>query len=391
MIDDGTDIDFDFFEEPPTRETARPSIRRRGGPGGGGDGSGRGPRTPRPRTRQPAGLGPMLRLAGLIGFAIVIVVLLALWVDSCRASGARDAYSSYLGDLGTIAADSAQVGKQLNDALTTPGISSSDLQKTLAGLAQQQDQVVVRARELEPPGRLRDQHREAIEALELRASGLQQLHDAFRQIASSKPGDAGKTLAPPMRLLLASDVVWDQEFLQPTKAVMERRGIRGIEVPASTVLTNYDLASEQLLSQIWQRLVGATGGGAPAPGKHGNGIVSVVALPSGKALEADGDNFVVTTPDLAFRVTVENSGENQEVGVEVVLSIDQSPQPITKEAKIQIINPGDQKAVVFRNLGQIVQFSQKTTVKAEVKPVDGETNIANNTASYPVTFTLVPE
>ena len=224
----------------------------------------------------------------------------------------------------------------------------------------------------------------------MRATGLAQLRDAFRQASGAKADDAGQTLAAPMRVLLASDVVWDDEFVTRATDLMEARGIRGVEVPDSNFVTNYDLATTALLSQIFQRLTGAGGGGQPAPGKHGNGIVSVTALPSGKALEKGTDNFVMATPDLAFRALIENSGENQEVGVEVVLTIDQSPQPIEKRGKIQIINPGERKPITFRNLGQIVQFSQKTTLKVEVKPVPGETNIANNIASYSVTFTLVP-
>ena len=380
MIDDGTDTDFDFFDETPTRETTRSRIRRPGG----------GPRPPRRRPRQPSGLTPMLRLAGLIAFAIVIVALLTIWVNSCREENARNAYRSYLTSLGGVADDSADVGRDLAAALTTPGISTSELQKTLGGLAARQDQDLTRARELEPPGRLRDQHEEAIEALQLRSTGLGQLRDAFRQAAGAEAAEAGKTLAAPMRILMASDVVWDDEFVASATDVMEQRDIRGVEVPDSNFVTNYDLTTEQLLSQIWQRLTGAGGGGEPAPGKHGNGIVSVTALPSAKALVEDEDNFVMATPDLAFRAVVENSGENQEVGVEVVLTIDQSPQPIEKRGTIQIINPGERKAITFRNLGQIVQFSQKTTLKVEVKPVEGETNISNNTAAYAVTFTLVP-
>jgi hypothetical protein len=380
MIDDGTDIDFDFFDETPTRETTRSRIRR----------PGRGPRPPRRGPRQPAGFTPMLRLAGLIAFAIAIVALLTVWVNSCREDNTRDTYRSFMRELDAVASDSAGVGHDLAAALTTPGISTAELQKTLAGLAARQDQDLANARELDPPGRLRAQHAEAVEALQLRATGLAQLRDAFRQVSGKNAAEAGKTLAAPMRVLLASDVVWDDEFMANAAAVMEQRDIRGVEVPDSNFLTNYDLATEPLLSQIWQRLVGAGGGGEPAPGKHGNGIVSVTALPSGKALEEGTDNFVMATPDLAFRVVVENSGENQEVGVEVVLTIDQSPQPIEKRGKIQIINPGERKSITFRNLGQIVQFSQKTTLKVDVKPVPGETNISNNTASYSVTFTLVP-
>lgn len=379
MIDDGTDIEFDFFEESPTRETTRSRIRR----------PGRGERPPR-RPRQPSGFTPMLRLAGLIAFAIAIVALLTVWINSCREDNARDAYRSYMQDLASVASDSAGVGRDLSAALTTPGISSAELQKTLAGLAARQDQDVANASALEPPGRLREEHAEAVEALQLRATGLAQLRDAFRQASGSEPAQAGRTLAAPMRVLLASDVVWDDAFVAKAAEVMEARGVRGVEVPDSNFVTNFDLATEPLLAQIWQRLVGAGGGGEPAPGTHGNGIVSVTALPSGKALEEGTDNFVMATPDLAFRTVIENSGENQEVGVEVVLTIDQSPQPIEKRGKIQIINPGERKPITFRNLGQIVQFSQKTTLKVEVKPVPGETNISNNTVSYSVTFTLVP-
>jgi len=379
MIDDGTDIDF--FEETPTRETTRSRIRRPGG----------GPRPPRRRPpRQATGLTPMLRLAGLIAFGIVIVALLTFWVNSCREENTRNAYRSYLRSLDAIANDSAGVGRDLAAALTTPGISTSELQKTLAGLAARQDQDLTRATQLTPPGRLREEHDEAIEALQLRSTGLGQLRDEFREASGAEPAQAGKALAGPMRTLLASDVVWDDEFVASAKAVMQQRDIVGIEVPDSNFVTNYDLATEQLLSQIWQRLTGAGGGGQPAPGKHGTGVVSVTALPSGKALVEDEDNFVMATPDLAFRAIVENSGDNQEVGVEIVLTIDQSPQPIEKRGTIQIINPGERKPITFRNLGQIVQFSQKTTLKIEAKPVDGETNISNNTAAYSVTFTLVP-
>ena len=66
-------LDFDFFEDDATREA--PSQAR---PGGGGrppsDGQGGGG-SRRPQLRAPQGLTPLLRLVGLIAFAILIVVL----------------------------------------------------------------------------------------------------------------------------------------------------------------------------------------------------------------------------------------------------------------------------------------------------------------------------
>ncbi len=378
MTEYGSNIDF--FDEPATEEA--PSRFRSRGPGGTG--------RPRPPIRPPAGLTPVLRLLGLIAFAIVVVVLLVVWVSSCRAEGKRDTYRSYLEAMQRVASDSAGVGRELNTALTTPGIQPAELQQTLNGLAQQQEQDVARASELEPPGRLREQHRQAIEALQFRASGLRQLQEALRQAANRQQSEVGATLAEPMRRLLASDVIWDDQFVRASRAVMEREDIRGIEVPDSNFLSNYDLATERLLAQIWQRLAGASGGGEPAPGRHGNGIVQVRALPEGQVLQPGEDNFVVATANLAFEVLVENSGEHQEVGVKVTLEIEQSPEPIAKEATIQIINPGERRPVRFGELGQIVQFAQKTTLKVDVAPVPGEENLNNNTASYSVTFTLTP-
>lgn len=378
MSERGTDIEFDFFDEPETEEAtrARPRAPRR-------------PGAPRPPARPPAGFTPLLRLVGLIAFAIVIIVLLVFWVNSCRAEGKRATYEDYLEAMTTIAGDSEQVGRDLNASLTTPGIKSTDLQQTLGGLAQQQEQDVVRARQLEPPGRLREQHEQAVEALQFRASGLRSLQDAFRQAPNKKAAEVGELLAAPMRRLAASDVIWDDQFVSASRAVMEEQEIRGIEVPDSTVLPDPDLATKRAMEPIWKRISGASTG-QRVTGRHGNGLVSVRALPSGQFLQRDADNFIVATVDLRFEVTIENSGEAQEVRVKVRLTVPQTPRPIRREQTVNIIDPGERQTAVFGNLSQIVQFDQKVNMKVEIAPVPGEENLSNNSATYPVTFTLTP-
>ena len=111
------------------------------------------------------------------------------------------------------------------------------------------------------------------------------------------------------------------------------------------------------------------------------------ALPSGKALDPNAENTVTATTDLGFAVTVEDTGDAQEVGIEVTLTIQQQPTPIVKTGKIDLINPGEQKKVIFHNLGQ-VQFATRTTVKVDVKPVQFEKRVDNNSASYKVIFSL---
>ena len=378
MSERSSDIEFDFFDEPETEEApprSRPT-RKGGGP---------------PRVRPPAGgFTPLLRLIGLVAFAILVVVVLVAWVQSCREDSKRDTYSDYMGDVQVVANDSEQIGQELSSLLTTPGIKLAELEQQLAGLAQQQEQGVTQAREIAPPGTLRSENQAAIQALELRVSGLRKLEDAFRQTADSDDdGAAGQTLATQVQRLLASDVVWSDLFQEPSVAELQRQGITGVKVPDSQFLTNDDLATSRLMTSIFKRIKGAATGGTPS-GVHGNALVSTKALPGGQVLSTDQDNIVTATADLRFEVTIENSGEAQEVQVPVRLTIQQSPQPIVKTATVDLINPGEQKTVTFRNLGQIVQFAQKTNVKVVVEPVPAESNTSNNSATYPVTFTLTP-
>jgi hypothetical protein len=375
MTERPSDIEFDFFDEPETEEAPSRVRPRRG---------------PRPPARPPAGFTPLLRLVGLIAFAILIVVLLVFWVQSCRAADKRDTYSGYMTDVRQVATDSQQVGRELSSVLTTPGIKLAQLEQRLGGLTQRQEQGITRAREIDPPGPLRTQHRHAVDSLQLRATGMSRLRDAFRQTADSKDAaSAGSLLAEQVQRLVASDVIWDDLFREPTVAELRSQDLGGVAVPDSNFLLNDDLGTQRGMQPIWQRIRGATTGGTPS-GVHGNGLVSVKALPSGTVLQTGTDNTVTATADLAFEVVVENSGGSQEVQVPVRLTVQQSPSPIVKTETIDLINSGERKTVVFRQLGQIVQFAQKTNVKVQVEPVPGEKNTANNSVSYSVIFTLTP-
>ena len=52
-----------------------------------------------------------------------------------------------------------------------------------------------------------------------------------------------------------------------------------------------------------------------------------------------------------------------------------------------MIDPGETKTVTFKDLPTI-PIGSKTSVKVDVKPVKGETNIANNSAEYPIIVSL---
>ena len=381
MTERDTDIEFDFFDEPETEE-ATERVRTRRPP----------PRGPRRPVRPPAGLIPMLRLAGLIAFLILAVVLLVVLARGCASSSKHDKYDSYIGDVRDIAASSTQIGKQLNSTLAATGIKESELEAKIKGYAAQEQQQVAHARELNPPGPLRVEHDHLIEVLGLRASGLFRLADAFRQTATAKDATtAGRLIADQARLLVASDVFWDFYFKEPTQAELERQDIRDIGgVPDSNVFPNPDLASTQAMVTVWQRVHGAARGGTVS-GKHGSALGAVKALPDGKTLTAGAsasDNEITASADLAFQVTVEDSGDFQEFNVAVTLTIQKSGKPIVKKKTIPVINAGETKTVTFTNIDINGLFGLPTTIKVDIEPVPGETTTTNNSAEYKVIFSL---
>jgi hypothetical protein len=376
MSDRDDDFEFDFFEEPSTQETAVGGRVIRRGP-------------PRPPVRPPAGVTPVLRLVGLIAFTIVAVVVLVFVIQGCRDKGKDDKYRTYMGNVSQVAGESQAIGRELNKTLTTPGIKEDELEQDLNGLAQREQQLVASAQGFDAPGRLVNQQQALVEALQLRVSGLSGMENVFRKTANSDDADeASRLLASQAQRFVASDVIWDDLFRAPAREELRRAGITGVQVPASSFLVSPELAGAATLKPIWERIHGAATGGTPS-GRHGNGIVSTKVLPSGDQLSEDTETTIKASTDLAFEVTVENSGEFPEVEVEVTLTIPRSGSrpPISRKETITVINPGEQKTVTFSDLGQ-PPFTTPTSVKVDVKPVAGETNTTNNTAEYPVFFSL---
>ena len=109
-------------------------------------------------------------------------------------------------------------------------------------------------------------------------------------------------------------------------------------------------------------------------------------MPANQELSESTENTVTATSDLGFAVTVEDTGDSQEVQIKVTLTIQQQ-NPIVQTMTIDLINPGEQKQVVFRNLG-VITFATKTQVKVDVAPVPQEKNVDNNSKVYQVIFSL---
>jgi CARDB protein len=377
------DIQFDFFEdEPPTTEaqsSQRVRLPRRGG-------TGSGMRRPGGPTR---GMTPILRLLGAVLVLVVLLLVFGLAIQSCASTSKSAQYKSYMDDVAKIAHSSQDDGTAVANALTTPGKKATDISGALTGIAAQEQQNVAQAEKLSPPGRLRPENQQLIEALRLRVSGVQGMATALGAFTkSSKNADVASVLSSQGDRLLASDVVWSDLFQEPARTQEQSDGVTGAPPPDSSFVQNRQLVTEASMTLLLQRLSGAAASSSGKPtGLHGTNLVATKAMPGSHTLApAPTVNTITAGTDLAFDVTVHNGGDSQEVGIKVTLTIQQSPA-IVKTQTIRLIDPGQDKTVTFTNLGT-VKFAQKENINVDVAPVPGEQTVTNNKATYPVIFSL---
>jgi hypothetical protein len=379
MSEHDSDIEFDFFDEPETGESPPPSGRAR---------SHRPPGGPPKRPPEHRGIPPTARLAGLIAFGILIVVLLVLWVQSCSSTSKKSSYEHYLAKVAPLALDSNRAGNTLATAIATPGIKAGELANKVEQLSQQQQVDEQAATKIKPPSNLVSAHRNVVSALQLRTDGLVGLARELRAGAgSTKVAETAANLAALSQYLVASDVLWDVRFREPTRLAMQQDGVAGLVAPASRFLKEQGVDSSAFWTPVIERLNGNTTSGGNTSGRAvGTKLVGTKTLPKGQALSATQLNTVVDSTNLGFAVTVENSGDVQVASVRVTITIKQA-KPITSSQTISLLNPGQSTVVNFKNLPQ-PEFVTKTTLQVDVQAVPGETNPNNNSISYPVIFSL---
>jgi hypothetical protein len=376
------DLEFDFYDEPATRESQAPPPRtrlpRRGG-------RGTGLRRP---TGPSRGLTPILRLLVVIGVLVALFVVFGLLIQSCASTSKHDSYANYMDDVAKIARGSQEDGAAVANALTSASKAAS-ISATLRGIASQERQNVEQARSLDPPGPLRPENDQLIEALQLRVSGVDNLARAIDELAPKKTTGEVAILEAQADRLVASDVVWADLFQGPARTVMSNEGVKGVVPPDSTFVANRQLFAETSLNLMLSRLRGASTGGQVS-GLHGTNIVGTKAQPGNQTLSTSSENTITATPNLSFVVTIEDSGDAQEVNIAVTMTLkkDGGGKAIVQTKKIAVINPQQKKSVTFTGINTSGYFAVKSHLDIDVKPVPGETRTDNNRASYPVIFSL---
>jgi hypothetical protein len=379
--DDGSELEF--FEEPETAE-APGRQRRRVRPSRGG-----GPRRPSP---PPQGAVALARLAGLVALAIVVVVGLVFWVDSCQGQSRHDEYASYMDSVRPIAQSSASALDAYSKVLGSRQLTLGALQTKLDLWSRQQQEDYDRALRLVPPAPLQAAHQEVLATLQLRAIGLAGMANALATAGSKSSDQVASDLAKQAQVLSASDLVWSQLFRLPATETMRKLRVIGVIAPPSQIVTNPEVITPASFSEVYSRLNNSSSSSSgKVSGKHGSQLLSTVAVSGGqtKTLSISSPTKVNVAADLAFKVTFKNAGDFQEVKVPVTFTVSVfGKQKFQKTDHVSSINPGQTTVVSFTNLQLSSAFGGQATVSVVVGKVPGETVLSNNHDSYPVFFSL---
>jgi CARDB len=377
------DTELEFFEEPATLESPERQRRRMrpSRPGG--------PRRPSP---PPPGAVALGRLAGFVALAIAVVVGLVFWVGSCQGKSKHDEYASYMNSLRPIAQTSAGTGAAFANELGSAKLTLPGLQSKLDQWSRQQQTLYNDAVRLQPPASLQAPQQAVLSTLQLRAIGLAGLANTVAGSGSKSPTKVADLLAKQAQLLTASDLVWANLFRLPATETMRREGVIGVIAPPSQIVSNPDVISPRSFGIVYARLK-STNTGGKVTGLHGSELnkTEAVSGSSVKELSTSTPTTVDVSASLAFKVTFTNAGNFQEVKVPVTLTVSGiGKQSVSKRKLVPSILSGKSATVTFANLNlPTAAFgASSATVHVEIGKVPGETNLANNSATYQVFFSL---
>src|SRR5215470_6791324 len=347
-----------------------------------------GPRRPGP---PPPGAVALARLAGFVALAIAVIVGLVFWVGSCQGKSKHDEYASYMDDVRPIALSSAQAGTAFVNTLGSQNLTIRGLESKLVQWSRQQQEDYNQALRLRPPGPLQGVHQQVLSTLQLRAIALAGLATALSQAGTKSTADVADSLSGQAQTLTASDIVWTNLFKLPATETLTRLGIRGVAAPPSQFVSNPDVISPRSFGLVYGRLKSTTPSGQVS-GLHGSALQKTVAVSNGatKELGTSAPTTVDVGPDLKFEVTFLNSGNSQEVKVPVTLTVIVSSKAVlTNKKTVDSISPQQTATVSFGNL-QLPpsSFGANAQIHVKIGKVPGETRLENNSATYPVFFSL---
>lgn len=323
------------------------------------------------------------RLVAFLG-ALVLLVVLVVGTRGCLNAREDRAYSDYARDVTALSDASLGQSETLFEVLRGGGEEEAvELQNSVNGLRTQADQLVERARGLDPPERMSAANRFLGYGLEFRRDGLAGIATDLPTALGEEDRDAATVrIARHMRDFLVSDVMFTERVAPEVRAGLRERDL----APESDLRTGDFLPGIDWLeeSTVSQRL-GALRDGPGEVGAGARGLALGVVTAGGETLNESAPSQLTAATDLAFSVQVQNQGAVPEEEVKVSVSITGGATPLAVERTVESIPAGGTETVTLP-LADTPPTASPVTVTIEVDAAQDEARTDDNEADFPTTF-----
>ncbi|MGO9955309.1 MAG: CARDB domain-containing protein [Solirubrobacteraceae bacterium] len=330
-----------------------------------------------------------MRRAVAAGALLVVILLIVLGVHSCQASATTNALESYAESVNSLITRSNSNSAQLFAVLTNnSGSSATTIQNAVDQAEKTAAGILSDAQSQSVPDQVSTANENLVMALKMRVDGITGIaNDIQPALAnSSDSNDALTDIARQMARFYASDVLYKLYAAPEMVAALHADGIAVGGQNGEPVNPNQFLPDVQWLTQsfIQTQLHATVPGSSPstklAPGTHGHALDSVSV--AGTSLQTGSTNTIPAKPAPTFTLNFANSGTNNET--DVVCKVTVNGTGVSGTTTVPETDAG--KPATCQVTLSSTPPTGTYTVEATIEPVPGETNLANNSLSYPVTF-----
>ena len=330
----------------------------------------------------------MVRRIGLAVVVVVAIILIAVLVNSCETSARNSALKDYNNNVASLNARSVQTGANFFKALSGGTSDPMSLQQSLAQAAGDAGTELSDAKGLSVPDEVKGAQQQFVDALQMRKDGMTNIANQIQPaLQSTTSKDAINTIAAEMARFYASDVLYKDYSVPQIVGALRAAGITvgglgGQQLNASQFLPSINWLDPQHVATALHVSLPSSSGQTQtiAPGLHGHELNSVSV--GGSTLQPGSTNSIPASPAPTFTLNFANTGQNTETNVKCRVTV--SGTGVSGQTIVPQTTAGESTSC---------QVTLSTTpprgthsVTAEIVPVPGEKNIANNSQTFQVTF-----
>jgi hypothetical protein len=316
---------------------------------------------------------------------VVLLILVVLGVRSCQVSARNSALRDYANAVSSLISGANTTDAQLFQQLSGGGSNPQALAQQVDFKRVAASRDLTTAQGLSVPGEMQAAQQNLVLALKMRYDGIKDIAAEIQPaLGGSTSKDALNAIAVDMAKIYSAYVVYQGYSAPNIASALNAAGIsvggtNGITIQAAQFVPDLRWVTPTFIATTLGARI-STPTGKIAAGVHGHSLDSVSV--GGTMLQTGSTNTLPANPAPTFTLTITNGGTNNETNV--VCKVTLSGSKIAGQVVIPQTTAGQQTTC------QVPLSSAPPpgnyTVSAEVVPVPGEKNTANNTLSFPVTF-----